>query len=33
MKGAIMAAHEGDAEAAGRSREIGVLLLAEYGAA
>jgi AcrR family transcriptional regulator len=31
MKGAIMAAHEGDAAAATRSREIGELLLKEYG--
>jgi hypothetical protein len=27
MKGSIMAAHEGDAAAAGRAREIGELLL------
>lgn len=31
MKGAIMAAHEGDADAASRAREIGVLLLREHG--
>jgi len=31
MKGSIMAAHEGDPEAAGRSRELGELLLREYG--
>jgi AcrR family transcriptional regulator len=30
MKGSIMAAHEGDAEAAARAREIGELLLAQY---
>ena len=33
MKGSIMAAHEGDTAAASRSREIGELLLKEYGAA
>lgn len=33
MKGAIMAAHEGDTEAAARARDIGELLLAEYGCA
>jgi AcrR family transcriptional regulator len=33
MKGAIMAAHEGDSRAADRAREIGMLLLAAYGAA
>jgi AcrR family transcriptional regulator len=33
MKGSIMAAHEGDAAAASRAREIGELLLKEYGAA
>ena len=32
MKGSIMAAHEGDTEAAARAREIGELLLTEYGA-
>jgi AcrR family transcriptional regulator len=32
MKGSIMAAHEGDAAAAGRARRIGELLLKEYGA-
>jgi AcrR family transcriptional regulator len=31
MKGSIMAAHEGDAEAAARARQIGELLLAQYG--
>ena len=31
MKGAIMAAHEGDAAAADRSRELGELLLAQHG--
>jgi AcrR family transcriptional regulator len=31
MKGAIMAAHEGDAEAAARAREVGELLLKEHG--
>lgn len=31
MKGAIMAAHEGDTQAAARAREIGVLLLEQYG--
>jgi AcrR family transcriptional regulator len=31
MKGAIMAAHEGDTAAAARSREIGELLLQEHG--
>ncbi|HTU05920.1 MAG TPA: TetR family transcriptional regulator, partial [Trebonia sp.] len=31
MKGSIMAAHEGDAAAAGRARELGELLLAQYG--
>jgi AcrR family transcriptional regulator len=30
MKGSIMAAHEGDAEAAARARQIGELLLAQY---
>jgi hypothetical protein len=30
MKGSIMAAHEGDAAAAARAREIGELLLREY---
>jgi AcrR family transcriptional regulator len=33
MKGSIMAAHEGDTAAASRAREIGELLLEEYGAA
>jgi len=33
MKGSIMAAHEGDAEAAARAREVGELLLRESGAA
>jgi len=33
MKGSIMAAHEGDAAAASRAREMGELLLKEYGAA
>lgn len=32
MKGSIMAAHEGDTAAAARAREIGELLLKEYGA-
>jgi hypothetical protein len=32
MKGSIMAAHEGDTAAADRAREIGELLLKEYGA-
>jgi AcrR family transcriptional regulator len=32
MKGSIMAAHEGDRAAASRAREIGELLLKEYGA-
>jgi AcrR family transcriptional regulator len=31
MKGAIMAAHEGDAMAADRARELGELLLGQYG--
>jgi AcrR family transcriptional regulator len=31
MKGSIMAAHEGDTEAATRAREMGALLLTEYG--
>jgi len=31
MKGSIMAAHEGDAAAAKRARELGELLLAQYG--
>jgi hypothetical protein len=31
MKGSIMAAHEGDVMAAARAREIGELLLKEYG--
>ena len=31
MKGSIMAAHEGDAAAAARAREIGELLLAQHG--
>jgi AcrR family transcriptional regulator len=31
MKGAIMAAHEGDTLAAGRAREVGVLLLRSHG--
>jgi AcrR family transcriptional regulator len=31
MKGSIMAAHEGDARAADRAREMGELLLREYG--
>jgi len=31
MKGAIMAAHEGDASAAARARELGELLLKEHG--
>jgi hypothetical protein len=31
MKGSIMAAHEGDREAAARAREVGELLLKEYG--
>jgi AcrR family transcriptional regulator len=31
MKGAILAAHEGDTEAAGRARELAVLLLRSYG--
>jgi AcrR family transcriptional regulator len=30
MKGSIMAAHEGDAAAAGRARELGELLLAQH---
>jgi hypothetical protein len=30
MKGSILAAHEGDAEAAARARQIGELLLAQY---
>ena len=30
MKGSIMAAHEGDAAAAGRAREIGELLLKSF---
>ena len=30
MKGSIMAAHEGDKEAAGRARELGELLLSEH---
>src|SRR5216683_1994441 len=33
MKGSIMAAHEGDAAAAARAREIGELLLREHGSA
>jgi AcrR family transcriptional regulator len=33
MKGSIMAAHEGDTEAAARAREIGELLLKEHGSA
>ena len=32
MKGSIMAAHEGDTAAAARAREIGELVLKEYGA-
>jgi hypothetical protein len=32
MKGSIMAAHEGDVAAAARAREVGELLLKEYGA-
>jgi AcrR family transcriptional regulator len=32
MKGSIMAAHEGDTAAATRAREVGELLLKEYGA-
>lgn len=32
MKGSIMAAHEGDTAAAARARQIGELLLREYGA-
>ena len=32
MKGAIMAAHEGDADAAVRARQVGELLLQAYGA-
>ena len=31
MKGSIMAAHEGDTAAAGRAREVGVLLLRSHG--
>jgi AcrR family transcriptional regulator len=31
MKGSIMAAHEGDTEAAGRARKLGELLLREHG--
>jgi AcrR family transcriptional regulator len=31
MKGSIMAAHEGDTDAAGRAREVGELILASYG--
>jgi hypothetical protein len=31
MKGSIMAAHEGDAGAAGRAREMGQLVLKDYG--
>jgi AcrR family transcriptional regulator len=31
MKGSIMAAHEGDVAAAGRARELGVLLLRRHG--
>ncbi len=31
MKGSIMAAHEGDTRAAGRAREMGELVLREYG--
>ena len=31
MKGSIMAAHEGDAAAANRARELGELLLAQHG--
>jgi AcrR family transcriptional regulator len=31
MKGSIMAAHEGDAAAAARARELGELLLAQHG--
>ena len=31
MKGSIMAAHEGDANAANRARELGELLLAQHG--
>ncbi|HEV7823736.1 MAG TPA: TetR/AcrR family transcriptional regulator [Mycobacteriales bacterium] len=31
MKGSIMAAHEGDTDAAGRARELAVLLLRSYG--
>lgn len=31
MKGSIMAAHEGDKDAASRAREVGELLLASYG--
>jgi hypothetical protein len=30
MKGSIMAAHEGDREAAGRARELGELLLSQH---
>jgi AcrR family transcriptional regulator len=33
MKGSIMAAHEGDAKAAARARELGVLLLRSHGLA
>ena len=33
MKGSIMAAHEGDIAAAARAREVGELLLKEYGCA
>lgn len=33
MKGSIVAAHEGDAEAAMKAREMGMLLLAREGAA
>ena len=32
MKGSIMAAHEGDSAAAARAREVGELLLRDYGA-
>jgi AcrR family transcriptional regulator len=31
MKGSIMAAHEGDRDAASRAREVGALLLSSYG--
>jgi hypothetical protein len=31
MKGSIMAAHEGDTDAAKRARELGVLLLRSHG--